>query len=59
MLLSASLKNGKFKFESKQVNGKFSGNLSKDQKSIKGFWKQGLLPTRVTLNFSEEKPERE
>jgi len=56
---AASLKNGKLKFESNQVNGKYSGKLSKDQKSIKGFWKQGLLPTRVTLRFSEEKPERE
>ncbi len=56
---AASLKNGKFKFESNQINGKYSGKLSKDQKIIKGSWKQGFLPTSVTLHFSEEKPERE
>lgn len=56
---AASLKNGKFKFESNQINGKYSGKLSKDQMSIKGSWKQGFLPTSVTLHFSEAKLERE
>ena len=56
---AASLKNGKFKFESHPINGHYSGKLSEKQKSIKGFWRQGLLPTPVTLRFSEKKPERE
>jgi len=56
---AASLRNGKFKFESSQIQGKYSGKLSKDKKSIKGMWKQGLFPTRVTLHFSEERPKRE
>jgi len=55
---AASLQNGKFNFESNQVNVKYSGTLSKDRKSVKGSWSQGR-PTPVTLHFSEEKPERE
>jgi len=55
----ASLKKRKFKFKSTKINSTYSGKLSKDRKSIKGYWKQGLLPTQLTLNFSEEKPERE
>ena len=59
MVSSTSLDGQAFKFFSKQVKGSYSGKLARDRNSIKGFWKQGLLPTPLTLYFSEEKPERE
>ena len=56
---SASLRGNKLKLFSEPINGTYSGKITKDKKSIKGWWKQGLLPTRLTLHFSNEKPERE
>lgn len=55
---SASLKNNRFKFSSDMVNGKFTGKLAKDGKSIKGFWRQGR-PFRLTLYLSDTQPQRD
>ncbi len=55
---TASLNGRKFKFRSDDVDGRFSGKVSKDGKRIKGLWWQGF-PKFVTLNFSDDKPARE
>ena len=55
---SARLKSAKFEFQSTGINGRFSGRLAKDRKSISGFWTQGRQRTAITLVLSEEKPVR-
>ena len=55
---SARLESGKFEFRSDGINGKFSGKLAKNRKSISGFWKQGRKRTELALIFTEEKPVR-
>ena len=55
---STRLKSAKFEFQSTGINGRFSGRLAKDRKSISGFWTQGRQRTAITLVLSEEKPVR-
>jgi len=55
---SASFNDGIFEYHSDQINGTFSGKLTKDRKSIEGQWKQGPSSIPLTLHFSDEKPAR-